>query len=45
METAHSVLKRISTKLFPLEKNTALTFETRHCAKLFNGNETLMVSI
>ena len=39
METAHSVLKRISTKLFPLKKNTVLIFETRRCAKSSNGNE------
>ena len=40
MEKAHSVLKRISTKLFPLEKkNTVLIFETRRCAKSSNGNE------
>ena len=43
METAHPVLKRISRKLFPLEKkiNTVLIFETRRCAKS-NGNEALL---
>ena len=42
METAHSVLKRISTKLFPSEKNTVLISETRRCAKSSNGNEAFI---
>ena len=39
METAHSIVKRITRNCFYQKRNTVLIFETRRCAKSSNGNE------